>query len=137
MHDKLVHQRMLYQACAQGKLENVKRLLWQRPREFDVANEFGISGVMIAASNGHQDVLDHLICLGKKLCRLSSASAVGRVIPVLCLAFFPFLSFSLRFPLFQFCPFLHLLSNSPIPCPLPIRLPLLSSPLLSSPQAPT
>ena len=66
-HDKLVHQRMMYQACAHGQEENVKRLLWQRPFEYDEPNEFGISPVMICASHGHDKIMDHLIDLGEKL----------------------------------------------------------------------
>jgi ankyrin repeat protein len=63
-HDKLIHQRMVYEATAHGDQKDVMTLLTQKPQEFDIPNEFGISPVMIAASYGHEKIMDYLIDLG-------------------------------------------------------------------------
>ena len=76
MHDKLIHQRLVYQNVAAGHLKNVTRLLGQKPREFDVPNEFGISPIMIAASNGHETVVDLLIDMGEKVAPAAARSAL-------------------------------------------------------------
>src|SRR3989338_9044099 len=53
-----------FRAAIKGDLPTIQRLLTSQSNIINVTNEFGLTALMLASSNGHSEVVDTLIGAG-------------------------------------------------------------------------